>query len=78
MTDDKILGDQLDEFINLIDNLEDLEVKIKDDYKALMLLNVLPKSVENYKDALLFGRQDWIKYDDIQTTTQDEVSATSS
>lgn len=78
MTDDKILGDQLDEFNNLIDNLEDLEVKIKDDYKALMLLNVLPKSVENYKDALLFGRQDWIKYDDIQTTTQDEVSATSS
>lgn len=43
-------------------------MKIEDDEKALMLLNTLPKSMENFKDVLLFGRQDQIKFDDIQTT----------
>ncbi|KAL8506414.1 hypothetical protein ACS0TY_017336 [Phlomoides rotata] len=43
--------------------LEDLNVKLEDDDKALMLLNALLKSLENFKDAVLFSRQDQISND---------------
>lgn len=35
--------------------------------KAFMLLNSLSKSFENFKDALLFGRQDKLSFGEIQT-----------
>ncbi|KAL8472431.1 hypothetical protein ACS0TY_029586 [Phlomoides rotata] len=62
---DKNLREQLDTFNRYVDDLEDLDVKLENDDKTLMLLNALPKSLENFKDAVLFGRQDQISYDDV-------------
>lgn len=67
MSGEKNLIEQLDEFNRSVDDLESLEVKLEDDDKALMLLNSLPKSFENFKDTLLFGRQDQLSLDEIQT-----------
>ncbi|KAL8476488.1 hypothetical protein ACS0TY_028961 [Phlomoides rotata] len=62
---DKNLREQLDTFNRYVDDLEDIDVKLENDDKTLMLLNALPKSLENFKDAVLFGRQDQISYDDV-------------
>lgn len=58
MTWDKNLGDQLDEFNRLADDLENMGVNLEDDDKSLMLLYSLHKTLENFKDALLFERKD--------------------
>ncbi|KAL8542991.1 hypothetical protein ACS0TY_003758 [Phlomoides rotata] len=67
MTDEKNLHEQLDEFNRSVDDLENLDVKLEDEDKALALLNALPKSLEVFKDTLMFGRQSALSCDDIQT-----------
>lgn len=43
------IGEQLDEFNKLLDDLENL--------KVIMLLNALPKCYEHLMNAMLFGRE---------------------
>ncbi|KAL8478373.1 hypothetical protein ACS0TY_030329 [Phlomoides rotata] len=60
MSEGKDLNEKLDTFNKYIDDLEDLDVKMEDDDKALMLLNALPKSLDSFKDSVLFGNQDGV------------------
>ncbi|KAL8491748.1 hypothetical protein ACS0TY_023372 [Phlomoides rotata] len=73
MSEDKNLSEQLDTFNRYVDDLEDLDLKLEDDDKALMLLNVLPRSLENFKDAVLFGRQDQVSYDRVLATVKTKI-----
>ncbi|KAL8539816.1 hypothetical protein ACS0TY_001427 [Phlomoides rotata] len=73
MSDGKDLNEQLDIFNRYIDDLEDLDVKMEDDVKALMLLNVLPKSLDSFKDSILFGNQDGVSYDSVQTAVKTKI-----
>ncbi|KAL8511639.1 hypothetical protein ACS0TY_018155 [Phlomoides rotata] len=73
MFEDKGLSDQLDTFNNYIDDIEDLDVKLEDDDKALMLLNALPRSLDNFKDAVLFGRQDEVSYDSVLAAVKTKI-----
>ncbi|KAL8457037.1 hypothetical protein ACS0TY_035029 [Phlomoides rotata] len=73
MSDDKNLSEQLDTFNRYVDDLEDLDVKLEDDDKTLMLLNVLPRSIENFKDAVLFGRQDEVSYDNVLAAVKTKI-----
>ncbi|KAL8462500.1 hypothetical protein ACS0TY_033507 [Phlomoides rotata] len=70
---DKNLSEQLDTFNKYVDDLEDLDVKLEDEDKALMLLNALPKSLENFKDAMLFGRQDQVSYDGMLAAVKTKI-----
>ncbi|KAL8456521.1 hypothetical protein ACS0TY_034655 [Phlomoides rotata] len=45
------------ESFQVVNDLENLDVKLEDEDKTLMLLNSLPKSYKTFKDTLLFGRQ---------------------
>ncbi|KAL8515588.1 hypothetical protein ACS0TY_014326 [Phlomoides rotata] len=73
MSDGKDLNEQLDIFNKYIDDLEDLDVKMDDDDKALMLLNVLPKSLDSFKDSVLFGNQDGVSYDTVLTAVKTKI-----
>ncbi|KAL8472435.1 hypothetical protein ACS0TY_029590 [Phlomoides rotata] len=73
MSEDKNLSEQLDTFNRYVDDLEDLDVKLEDDDKALMLLNALPRSLENFKDAVLFGRQDEVSYDSVLAAVKTKI-----
>ncbi|KAL8497127.1 hypothetical protein ACS0TY_020707 [Phlomoides rotata] len=73
MSDSKDLNDQLDTFNKYIDDLEDLDVKLEDDDKALMLLNALPKSLDNFKDSVLYGNQDGVSYDSVLTAVKTKI-----
>ncbi|KAL8548944.1 hypothetical protein ACS0TY_008000 [Phlomoides rotata] len=65
MTEKKPLGEQLYEFLQVVDNLENLEVTLENEDNALMLLNALPKSMESFKDTLLFGGGS-LTFEDVQ------------
>ncbi|KAL8554089.1 hypothetical protein ACS0TY_002348 [Phlomoides rotata] len=73
MSEDKDLNEQLDTFNMYIDDLEDLDVKLEDDDKALMLLNALPRSLDNFKDVVLFGRQDEVSYESVLAAVKTKI-----
>ncbi|KAL8462441.1 hypothetical protein ACS0TY_032644 [Phlomoides rotata] len=73
MSEDKDLDEQLDTFNRYIDDLEDLDVKLEDDDKALMLLNALPRSLDNFKDSVLFGNQDGVSYDKVLAAVKTKI-----
>ncbi|KAL8463315.1 hypothetical protein ACS0TY_034099 [Phlomoides rotata] len=73
MSEDKNLSKQVDTFNRYVDGLEDLDIKLEDDDKALMLLNALPKSLENFKDAVLFSRQNQVSYDDVIVAVKTKI-----
>ncbi|KAL8481169.1 hypothetical protein ACS0TY_027627 [Phlomoides rotata] len=73
MSEDMGLSEQLDTFNRYVDDREDLDVKLEDDDKALMLLNALPRSLENFKDTVLFGRQDEVSYDDVLAAVKTKI-----
>ncbi|KAL8472655.1 hypothetical protein ACS0TY_029751 [Phlomoides rotata] len=73
MSEDKNLSEQLDTFNRYVDDLEDLDVKLEDDDKTLMLLNVLPRSLDNFKDVVLFGRQDEVSYENVLAAVKTKI-----
>ncbi|KAL8523215.1 hypothetical protein ACS0TY_013255 [Phlomoides rotata] len=73
MSEGKDLNEQLDTFNRYIDDLEDLDVKLEDDDKALMLLNALPKSLDNFKDSVLFGNQDGVRYESVLAAVKTKI-----
>lgn len=66
-TDDRGIGEQLDEFNKSINDLENIDVQLEDEDKAIILLNALPKCFEHLKDAMLFGRENTITIEEVQT-----------
>ncbi|KAL8502281.1 hypothetical protein ACS0TY_021421 [Phlomoides rotata] len=73
MLDGKDLNEQLDTFNRYIDDLEDLDVKLEDDDKALMLLNALPRSLDNFKDSVLFRNQDGVSYESVLAAVKTKI-----
>lgn len=68
--DGKGIEDQIDVFIKILDDLENIEVKLDEEDKARILLNALRKSYENFKDAMLYGRDQSISLDEVQSAIQ--------
>ena len=62
----KMIG-HLEEFNELLVELENLEEIIKDEDKALILMNSLPESYEPFMTTWIYGRET-IKYDEISST----------
>nr|KYP36396.1 Retrovirus-related Pol polyprotein from transposon TNT 1-94 [Cajanus cajan] len=68
MTETKSIVDQLAEFNKILDDLENIEVQLEDEDKALLLLNSLPRNYEHFKDAILYGKEQDITLDEVQTS----------
>src|SRR6516165_2995933 len=51
------LQDHIDEFVKLCNDLENIQIKYDDEDKAMVLLQSLPKSYENFVDILKHGRE---------------------
>ena len=57
MKDGTTLKDHVDEFNKLILDLENVNIVLEDEDRALILLSSLPDSYEHFIDTLLYGRQ---------------------
>lgn len=68
MVDNKSIVKQLTKFHKIIDDLENIKVKIDDEDKTISLLSSLPKSFEHVKGALLYGKECSITLDEVRTT----------
>ncbi|GJU34755.1 hypothetical protein Tco_1183109, partial [Tanacetum coccineum] len=67
------LGDHIDEFNKLILDLANIDIEIKDEDQALMLLTSLPSSYENFMDTLLYGRESLTMEDVLATLNSREL-----
>ncbi|CAJ2646584.1 unnamed protein product [Trifolium pratense] len=67
MVENKPVVEQLSEFNKIIDDLANIDVNLEDEDKAFHLLCALPKSLENLKDALLYGKEGTITLDEVQS-----------
>lgn len=56
MDESKTIEASMNEFNKTVLDLEELEVKIDEEDKAVILLNSLPKSLKNFKETLKYGR----------------------
>ena len=56
----------LDEFNSIIVDLENLEVHIDDEDKAVLLVCSLPHSYRNFKDIILYGNNKTLSFDDVK------------
>jgi len=57
MNEPRTMVEQLADFNKILNDLENIEVKLEDDDKVLRLFNALPKIYEHFKDALMFGKE---------------------
>ena len=64
-TEDKSIVEQLEDFNKSIDDLEAVDVKITDEDKAILVLNALPNSYDQMRDAILMAETKpsrWLKF----------------
>ena len=66
--EDRPFAEQIDDFSKNLDDLENVDGQMKNEDKAILLLNELPKSYQHLKDAMLFGRNAdaGITYEEVQ------------
>ena len=70
MVENKSIVEQHTEFHKIIDDLKNIEVKIEDEDKALLLLSLLPRFFDHFKDALLYDKECTITFNEVQTAVK--------
>ncbi|WVY90035.1 hypothetical protein V8G54_035549 [Vigna mungo] len=68
MSESRTIEEQIAEFSKIVDDLENIEVKLEDEDKAVILLNALPKTFEHFRDALLYGKDQVITLEEVLTS----------
>lgn len=57
----------LDEFNSIIIDLENLDVKIEDEDKAVLLIVSLPPSYKHFKEIMLYGNTETLSFEDVKS-----------
>lgn len=65
MVEGKPIEEQLEKFSKIIDDLENIDIVLEDGDKALLLLNIISRSFEHFKDAMIYGRENVIKLKEV-------------
>lgn len=68
MVEGRSMSDQIADFNKILDDLENIEVKLDDEDKALLLLKSLPKKYEHFRDAILYGKEQTITLEEVQNS----------
>ncbi|WVZ25126.1 hypothetical protein V8G54_003670 [Vigna mungo] len=68
MSESRMIEEQIAEFSKIVDDLENIEVKLEDEDKAVILLNALPITFEHFRDALLYGKDQVITLEEVVTS----------
>ena len=62
MVESKPITEKSTEFNKILDDLVNIEMKVNNEDKALLLICSLPKSFEHFMDVILYGKEDCIGY----------------
>ncbi|KAL1543753.1 hypothetical protein AAHA92_20688 [Salvia divinorum] len=65
--EDRGIYEQLEEFNKAVDDLENIDVQINDEDKAILLLNALPTDYDHLRDAMVYGREKTITLAEVQS-----------
>ncbi|MFQ6622959.1 hypothetical protein Gotur_001508, partial [Gossypium turneri] len=65
MNECELLRDHISQFITLLNNLKNVEVKIDDENQAMLLLCSLPSSYKSFRETLIYGR-DKLSFEDVK------------
>jgi len=57
----------LDEFNSIILDLENIDVKIDDEDKAVLLVVSLPSTYKHFKEIMLYGNNDTLSFEDVKS-----------
>ncbi|MFQ6646443.1 hypothetical protein Gotur_020484, partial [Gossypium turneri] len=60
MNEDELLRDHISQFITLLNDLKNVEVKIGNEDQAMLLLCFLPYSYKSFKETLIYGRDKFL------------------
>nr|XP_004494056.1 uncharacterized protein LOC101498478 [Cicer arietinum] len=74
MDEEKLVIEQIVDFNKILDDLENLEVKLDDKNKALIHLNALSSSYEHFKDAIMFEIEHTITLEEMHTSIHTKES----
>jgi len=66
MVESKAIMEQLTEFNKILNDLENIEVQLEDEDKAIILLCTLPKSFESFKNTMLYGKEGIVTLEEVQ------------
>lgn len=66
MNEEKQISNHVDEFNKIYVDLQNVDVVLQDEDKAIMFLNAIPKSYEQFRDAMIFVRTSFT-FDEVQT-----------
>ena len=67
MTEGSSLRAHLNEFNTILIDLENLEVKIEDEDKAVLLVVSIPPSYKHFKEIMLYSSNDTLSYEDVKS-----------
>jgi len=59
---------ELIHFNKILDDLENIKVKLEEEDKTLLLLNDVPKTYKQFKNTLLFRKEQTITLEEVQTS----------
>ncbi|MFQ6631422.1 hypothetical protein Gotur_009337 [Gossypium turneri] len=65
MNECELLRDRISQFITLLNDLRNVEVKIKDEDQAMLLLCSLPSSYKSFRETLIYGREK-LSFEDVK------------
>jgi len=66
MVESNAIIEQLTEFNKIFDDLENIEVHLEDEDKAILLLCALPRSFESFKNTMLYGKEGTVNLEEVQ------------
>jgi len=64
--DTKVIMEQLTKFNKILDDLENIEVHLKDEDKDILLFCALSRSFESFKDTMLHGKEGTVNLEEVQ------------
>lgn len=73
MIESKFIEENLDEFNRLVLDLENIEIQVHDEDKAIIVLNSIPKSFSVFVDTMKYAKETLV-FDEIQKTLKAEES----
>ena len=63
MEDSRSLKENVDEFLKMISDLNNLQIQVPDEVQAIVILSALPARFDMLKETLKYGR-DEIRFDE--------------